>query len=214
MLSSILQPSGAITSQRVNFYTRCMYSWATYFSYIPFQYTPSVNGPNSIIPLANSSRYRKFAICPTLIFALMLFSLYSTIGISDQLSIFEVIFMVGLNFIFMMMHASQWFFSRPVYPSSWLTICQLCLEFWFREGYLQPPSFEILYFIVCSGVKTYPILYFPFTVLTAWGLPWTFILLNSATEAICVGLDSLCVSSRYTHACLRSVCSRTRACLR
>jgi len=157
--------------------------------YVPVKYKFGNSSPDVLVSVKCPRVYRTFGILSTIIVTLFIIYWYYE-ACFGQTTLFEKLFLIGVNCIFNIMHASQWHILLSDRRLCGLNVTNAALETAYQISKSFPLSFEMLCFLLCSSSFIYPIIYFPCIVLVTLYLPGAFLHLHKAIDFLVMGIIS------------------------
>jgi len=176
-------------STRLDFYIRYMYTWAGVLYYVPVKYKFGKGHPDILVPVKRNSPYQIFGFISTFAVASFILYLYYEVCFG-QTTWLEKMFVIGFNSAFSIVYAGQWQFILSRRRRCGLNVMNAALSTEFQNSTRFPYSFEIICFLLCFVSFTFPIIYFPFILLTALYFPGAFHLLHIGIDSVVMGITS------------------------
>jgi len=120
-----------------------------------------------------------------------------------QVSKFEFFFLIGVNFVWLILTSTQWFFIFPFTRTGGLNVLNSAFKMQFSILQQLPFGYELVCFIVVFATTVYPFFYFPLLLLLSIYFPGTFHLLRHGIKSsLSHYIENPEIASNTIHVCI------------
>jgi len=175
--------TGSTRSQRIRIYLKVGYNIVTFFRLSPFGYKAPNGEPASFHQIQNLTFWLIFSIISSIQLGSLVLYWYFE-ALFGQVTNFEYFVVIGLNAMFFMMNACQWYFISAFNRLGGLNLVNASLKIRFHLEEEPPFAYELMCYFVSSGICVFPFIYFPMLILASEYFPGIFRILYYTVNAL------------------------------
>lgn len=191
-------------SERIKILGTVGYSVVRYPGISPFEYRAPKGEPESFHQTKNIRYWILFTYILSIQFgALILYWYYQ--AFFGQVTKLEYYMVIGLNAMFVMMNACQWYLISSFHRGGGLNVVNISLETWFCSSAEPPFVYELLVFIVSFGMILFPWMYFSMLIISTQYFPGIFRILYFTADSLALFTGIQATIFQYVIAGLWSV---------